>query len=100
MLLDALQTVVAAAHAAGGRLVVVDAVHERALSFYERYGFIRIGRTLRLYLKVTRIESSLKAAGLTSCLLSGAVADHRPPVRRPRYIVVPLSPVGLPAGPA
>lgn len=63
LLLDALETVVAAANAAGGRLVVVDAVHERALGFYERYGFIRIGQTLRLYLKVSRIARSLAAAG-------------------------------------
>ncbi len=63
LLLDALETVVAAANAAGGRLVVVDAVHERALGFYERYGFVRIGQTRRLYMKVSRIESSLAAAG-------------------------------------
>lgn len=63
LLLDALETVVAAAHAAGGRLVVVDAVHEHALGFYQRYGFTRIGQTLRLYLKVSRIASSLAAAG-------------------------------------
>lgn len=63
LMLDALETVVHAASTAGGRLVVVDAVHERAVGFYERYGFIRIGQTLRLYMKVSRIESSLAAAG-------------------------------------
>lgn len=63
LVLDALETVVAAAKAAGGRLVVVDAVHDQALGFYQRYGFIRIGQTLRLYMKVARIESSLAAAG-------------------------------------
>lgn len=63
LLLDALETVVAAANAAGGRLVVVDAVHDRALGFYQRFGFIPIGQTLRLYMKVARIESSLAAAG-------------------------------------
>lgn len=63
LLLDALETVVVAARAAGGRLVVVDAVHERALSFYERYGFIRIGTTLRLYMKVSRLQSSLAQSG-------------------------------------
>jgi len=59
LLLDALETITTAARAAGGRLVVVDAVHEQALKFCERYGFIRIGRTLRLYMKISRIESSL-----------------------------------------
>lgn len=63
LLLEAMETVVHAANAVGGRLVVVDAVHEHALGFYERYGFIRIGQTLRLYMKVSRIESSLAAAG-------------------------------------
>lgn len=63
LVLDALETVVAAANAAGGRLVVVDAVHDRTLGFYQRYGFIRIGQTLRLYMKVARIERSLAAAG-------------------------------------
>lgn len=63
LLLDALETIVTAAEAAGGRLIVVDAVHDRALSFYERYGFIRIGKTLRLYMKVSRIASSLAAGG-------------------------------------
>ena len=63
LLLDALETVGGAANAAGGRLVVVDAVHDRALGFYQRFGFIRIGQTMRLYMKVARIESSLGVAG-------------------------------------
>lgn len=61
LLLDALETVAVAARAAGGRLVVVDAVHEGALTFYQRYGFIRIGQTLRLYMKISRIQSSLES---------------------------------------
>lgn len=63
LVLDAMETVVTASNAAGGRLVVVDAIHDRALGFYQRYGFIRIGQTQWLYLKVARIESSLAAAG-------------------------------------
>jgi ribosomal protein S18 acetylase RimI-like enzyme len=62
LLLDALETVVRAALAAGGRLVVVDAVHERAVGFYARFGFIRIGQSLRLYMKVSQVKSSLAAA--------------------------------------
>ena len=61
LLYDALQTVVAASDMAGGRLVVVDAIHEKAVHFYEHYGFIRIGTTLRLYAKISRIRSSLLA---------------------------------------
>jgi len=59
LLRDALETVVVAAGAAGGRLVVVDAIHERALRFYERFGFVRIGQTLRLYMKISRLQGSL-----------------------------------------
>lgn len=59
LLLDALETIAAAARTVGGRLVVVDAVTDAVLRFYERYGFVRIGQTRRLYLKISRIESSL-----------------------------------------
>lgn len=63
LLLDAMQTIVIAAEAAGGRLVVVDALHEEVLVFYQRFGFIRIGNTLRLYMKISRIRAALEAAG-------------------------------------
>ncbi|GAB7007360.1 GNAT family N-acetyltransferase [Nocardioides sp. AN3] len=63
LLRDALETIIAAADSVGGRLVVVDAVDERALGFYQRYGFIRIGKSLRLYMKISRIASSLRAEG-------------------------------------
>ncbi|MDR1077378.1 MAG: GNAT family N-acetyltransferase [Propionibacteriaceae bacterium] len=59
LLLDALETIVAAAGSVGGRLVVVDAVHESAVRFYERYGFIRVGASQRLYLKISRAAASL-----------------------------------------
>lgn len=58
-----METIVVAAEAAGGRLVVVDALHEEALVFYQRFGFIRIGNTLRLYMKISRIRAALEAAG-------------------------------------
>jgi len=61
LLLDALTTVAGAARAAGGRLLVVDAVREGALTFYQRYGFIRIGQTLRLCMKISGIQSSLES---------------------------------------
>lgn len=63
LLLDAMATIVIAAEAAGGRLMVVDALHEEVLAFYERFGFIRIGTTLRLYMKISRIRAALEAAG-------------------------------------
>jgi len=59
LLYDALQTIIAAADVAGGRLIIVDALHDRALHFYEHYGFIRIGTTLRLYAIISRIRNSL-----------------------------------------
>ncbi len=63
LLLDAMETIVIAAEAAGGRLVVVDALHEELLTFYQRFGFIRIGNSLRLYLKISRIRAALEVAG-------------------------------------
>lgn len=59
LLLDALITIAAAAQTVRGRLVVVDAVAEGTVAFHERYGFIRVGDSLQLYLKIARIESSL-----------------------------------------
>ena len=59
LLYDALQTIGAASDVADGRLVIVDALHEQAARFYERFGFTRISRTSRLYVKISRIRSSL-----------------------------------------
>ena len=55
--------IAAAAHTVGGRLVVVDAVAEGAVAVYERYGFLRIGHSLRLYQKISRIQASLSRDG-------------------------------------
>ena len=63
LLLDAMETIVVAAQAAGGRLMVVDALHADLLAFYQRFGFIRIGKTLRLYMKISRIRAALEQAG-------------------------------------
>jgi GNAT superfamily N-acetyltransferase len=63
LLLDALETIVAAANSVGGRLVVVDAIHERAAQFYAKYGFIRIGASPRLYMKISRAAASLSSPG-------------------------------------
>lgn len=48
LLVDALWRAVAAVVAAGGRLLVVDAIDQRAASFYEHHGFRRLAAmTLR-----------------------------------------------------
>jgi len=59
LLFDALQTIVAASSVAGGRLIIVDALHEQAIRFYEHFGFTRIDGTSRLYAKISRIRGSL-----------------------------------------
>jgi len=59
LLLDALVTIASAAQTVGGRLVVVDSVNESAVAFYEHHGFIRIGDSLRLCQKISRIQLSL-----------------------------------------
>lgn len=56
---DALQRVVDATQTVAARLVVVDALHERAARFYETLGFRRIPVSLLLVQKVADIESAL-----------------------------------------
>ena len=41
----------------------MDAVAEGAVAFYERYGFIRIAHSLRLYQKNSRIQASDRRDG-------------------------------------
>lgn len=77
LLLDALTTIVGAAQTVGGRLVVVDAIDETAVGFYKRFGFTRIGTSLRLYMKVSRIEGSLRAVP------SASTVQARPARARP-----------------
>ncbi|MDD9997874.1 MAG: GNAT family N-acetyltransferase [Rhodospirillaceae bacterium] len=57
LLLDAVRRVVRAGDALGVYAVVVDALHERASAFYERYGFMPFpSRPLRLYLPLRTFE--------------------------------------------
>lgn len=59
LLAEALRKAVAAGDAAAARLVVVDAVDEDAVSFYERYGFIRMPQHgLRLYRRMKDVSAS------------------------------------------
>ena len=57
LLLDAIHRIVRAGDTMGVYAVVVDALHERAGAFYERYGFLTFpSRPLRLYLPLRTFE--------------------------------------------
>ena len=57
LLLDAIHRIVRAGDTIGVYAVVVDALHERAGAFYERYGFLPFpSRPLRLYLSLRTFE--------------------------------------------
>lgn len=61
LLWDALSRSVAAADAAGARLVVVDAIDDAAASFYSHFGFrAPTGQPLRLFQKVCDVAAALK----------------------------------------
>ena len=59
VLADALSRVVDATSIVAARFVVVDALHERAATFYEHHGFTRIPDTLRLIQKISDIAAAL-----------------------------------------
>lgn len=61
LLAEALRKAVAAGEAAAARLVVVDAVDENAVQFYERYGFVAApDHPLRLYRRMKDIARSME----------------------------------------
>jgi len=62
LLLDALETVAAAANLAGGRLVVVDAIDERAHGFYSHFGFTAIEGSMRLFARIDAVSASIARA--------------------------------------
>lgn len=63
LLAEALRLAVTASDAAAARLVVVDAIDERAVVFYRKRGFIDVPENpLRLYRKVSDIRRSLSDA--------------------------------------
>lgn len=64
LLADALRKAVAAGEAAAARLVVVDAIDDRAVAFYLKYGFIAVPEhPRRLYRRVEDIRTSLDQSG-------------------------------------
>jgi predicted N-acetyltransferase YhbS len=63
LLAEALRKAVTAGDAAAARLVVVDAIDEDAVRFYERHGFIAVPEhPLRLYRRTRDVAQSLKDA--------------------------------------
>jgi GNAT superfamily N-acetyltransferase len=62
LLADALLRVVVASETVGARYVVVDAIDDRAVDFYEHHGFRRIPTTRRLVQGINDIAAALRAA--------------------------------------
>jgi len=66
LLVDGLERATAAVAAAGGRVIVVDAIDDRAARFYERYGFRPCpDLPLRLVRKASDVARSLDPAAHT-----------------------------------
>ncbi|GIF65073.1 hypothetical protein Ais01nite_31080 [Asanoa ishikariensis] len=66
LLLDAMELITKAATAAGGRLIVVDAINNRVAEYYQRRGFQPIkGDPLRLVMKVETAKRALSMGMLT-----------------------------------
>lgn len=60
LLAEALRLAVGASDAVAARLVVVDAIDDRAAAFYRRWGFVDLPENpLRLYRKVSEIRRAL-----------------------------------------
>lgn len=59
LLIDALATALSAVRKAGGRLIVVDAVDERAAGFYRHHGFSDSGSAGRLVMKASDAAATL-----------------------------------------
>lgn len=63
LLAEALRKAVAAGEVAAARLIVVDAVDDRAAAFYQRYGFIRTPENpLRVYRRMKDVRASLDSS--------------------------------------
>lgn len=65
LLTDALTMIVRAADATGGRLIVVDAIHDAPRNLYCRANFIPIDGSDRLWMKVATARAALAPSGET-----------------------------------
>lgn len=59
LLIHALATIVAAARSAGGRIIVVDAIDERAEAFYRAHDFQPVPTDQRLVIKLSTVARAL-----------------------------------------
>ncbi|MDR1710396.1 MAG: GNAT family N-acetyltransferase [Propionibacteriaceae bacterium] len=59
LLLNAVETICAAGRIGSGRLIVVDALDETALAFYQAHGFRQLPGTLRAYIPLKTAEQLL-----------------------------------------
>lgn len=59
LLIDALQHICEAAELAGGRIIVVDPIDDRATSFYAKYGFESVEGHSRMYMLIQDARISL-----------------------------------------
>jgi GNAT superfamily N-acetyltransferase len=59
LLIDAISRAVAAVDAAGGRLIVVDAIDDNAVGFYTHFGFTQTPVAYRLVMKASDARASL-----------------------------------------
>ena len=65
LLSEALRKALAAGESAAARLVVVDAIDEKAADFYRHHGFITAPEhPLRLYRRIKDVRASLKSTEL------------------------------------
>lgn len=61
VLLEALETIAAAATLAAGRLVVVDALDDRAFEFYRHFGFTPVRASMRLVVRIEDVTASIES---------------------------------------
>jgi GNAT superfamily N-acetyltransferase len=62
LLADASERACVAAQNVGAKFLVVDALHERAATFYDHHGFKRIPETLRLVQRMSAIAKAIDSA--------------------------------------
>lgn len=63
VLVDALGRIVEAAAVGGGRLIVVDAMDDRAHEFYRLHDFIPVTGSARLYMKISTARAAIGRLG-------------------------------------